>query len=150
MIKVIPSNFEQVAPAWEKYLWDNRYKFEATSCMLYLGGYDGQIAEKYKPFFWTAFLDGQMAGVVSGHATSAEHFRLRGLCVLPNYRNKGCASTLIGAVVEEARNQSFQLVWTAPRQHSLGIFQNLGFKKTSDFTNEGFMFGPNCYAALKI
>ena len=150
MIKVTPSSFEQVAPVWEKYLWDKRYKFEPTSCMLYLGGYDAEIAKKYKPIFWTAFLDGQMAGVVSAHATSDKHFRLRGLCVLPDFRNKGCARILIEAVVDEARNQSFQLLWTAPRQQALGFYQKLGFVKTSDFTNEGFMFGPNCYAERKL
>lgn len=144
------STFEEVTPYWRNFLWDARYNFQSVSCMLYLGGYDASIPEKYRAEFFVADVNGMTAGVISAHATSAEHFRLRGLYVLPDFQGKGVARALVKATIDEARRQHYKMLWTAPRQSAWAAYEKMGFQRTSEFTDEGFLYGPNCYAFMPV
>lgn len=150
MIEIRKSTFDEIAPYWRNFLWDARYDFQPVSCMLYLKGYDASIVEKYRPEFFVAAINGITAGVVSAHATSAEHFRLRGLCVLPNFQENGVGRALVQATIDEARRQHYKMLWAAPRKSAWEYYEKLGFQRASEFTNEGFLYGPNCYAVLTV
>jgi GNAT superfamily N-acetyltransferase len=117
---------------------------------MYLGGYDGRIPEKYTPLFFAAVHDSKVVGVVSGHHSTDEFFRLRGLYVDDSMRGHGVSVHLINAVIEAAKQRNCKMLWATPRPVSLPIFEKLGFTKDSDFTHEGFAFGPNCYVSLKL
>jgi GNAT superfamily N-acetyltransferase len=147
---VVPSNFNSVAVIWRKYLWDKRYDFKPTSSMLYLGGYDDQIPHKYQPSFFIALFENQIAGVISGHKTTEDHFRMRGICVLPEFRKKGISQILMKAIINEAKKNGCKLLWSTPRQGALRQYEKIGFIVRSDFTHEGFLFGPNCYVSMDL
>lgn len=150
MITYRHSTFEEVSPVWKEKLWGEAYKFEPTSAMCFRGGYDAEINRKYPPMFLVAEDGGRIVGVLSGHLTSSEHFRARGLFVDPDYRHQSIATTLILMMADEGRRRNARLLWAAPRASSWPIFEGLGFKKESDFTHEGFLFGPNCYVSLAL
>jgi GNAT superfamily N-acetyltransferase len=148
-IKIQHCSFAEVKPLWH-LLWGGSYDFQPTSCMLYLRGYDGNIPHRYTPVFLGAYSEDTLIGVLSGHKTTEEHFRGRGLFILPEHRNSGVASLLIAALIQEARKSGANLLWAAPRKTNLPLFLKLGFEQASDFTNEGFQFGPNCYVRLLL
>ena len=150
MIKVRRTDFTEVQPVWGTRLWDSRYKFEPTSALLFLGGYDAAIATKYTPCFLVAEVNGKMAGVGSCHATSEAHYRVRGLYIFEEFRGMNVGTGLLEAMIEEARLSSRDFLWAAPRVHNVGLFRKLGFKTYSPPTNEGFLYGPNCYMGLNL
>lgn len=150
MIIYRPSDFLEISPIWRNKLWSDQYKFEPTSCMIYPRGYDIEIPNKYSPVFFAAEFDGQIIGVYSGHRTSSEHFRARGLYVDPNFRGQGISRMLLKLLIKEAVAQQTKLLWTTPRQVSWPAYESLGFTQDSEFMHEGFRYGPNCYASLKL
>ena len=147
---ILPSSFEEVRPIWQQRLWDSKYKFEPVSCMLFMGGYDLNIPKNYTPFFLKAVCNGDLAGVVSAHQTSAEHFRLRGVYVFEQFRNQDVASALILHATEIVKTFNVELLWAAPRVSNVGLFEKLNFVRNSEPTNEGFLYGPNCYVSKSL
>lgn len=148
-IDVRPCDYADVEKLWRK-LWDERYDFKPTSSMLYLSGYDGNIPKIYSPTFLGAYSNKQLVGVFSGHLTTPEHFRGRGLFIEDSARGAGVGSLLITTLLKEAAAQGAKMLWATPREKSLPLFLKLGFTQDSDFTHEGFLFGPNCYVSKKI
>ena len=146
----LQSTFEEVAPVWQQHLWDSKYKFESTSSMLFLGGYDVEIPKKYTPFFWKAVCDNELAGVVSAHQTSSKHFRIRGLYVFEKFRRKTIASDLILLGYEKASTFDVDIIWAAPRKTNVSLFEKMGFERKSEPTSEGFLYGPNCYVSKTL
>ena len=150
MIEVLESDFNTIKPVWAHHLWDSRYKFESASEMLYLGGYDSDISKKFKPTFLKAVCNEQFAGVISGHKSSADHYRMRGLFVFSEFRGLGISQMLINRIIDQARLENCKMIWAAPRASSLPHLLKAGFVQTSDFTDKGFLYGPNCYVAKLI
>ena len=150
MIRIRHTDFSEVQPVWSTKLWDSRYQFKPTSAMLFLGGYDEAIATKYAPVFLVAEIDGKMAGVGSCHATSEIHYRARGLYVSDEFRGLNVGTSLVETMIDEARLSQRNFIWAAPRVHNLGLFEKIGFKPFSSPTNEGFLYGPNCYMGLNL
>jgi GNAT superfamily N-acetyltransferase len=150
MIEIRRTDYSEVQPVWSQYLWDSRYQFQPTSAMLFLGGYDASIAEKYTPCFFAASIDGKLAGVASGHATSEMHYRFRGLYVFDGFRGKNVGRHLIEAVINEGRNSGRNFLWAAPRAQNVGLFERMGFKVYSPAVTEGFTYGPNCYVGINL
>lgn len=148
-IEIRHCGYEHVRPLWKK-LWDDRYDFQPTSSMLYLSGYDGHIPQKYSPIFLGAYQNNALVGVFSGHLTSPQHFRGRGLYIEDSARGFGVGSLLITRLSEEAKAQGASLLWATPREASLALFLKLGFTQDSAFTHEGFLFGPNCYVSKAV
>lgn len=149
-LTILPSSFEEISPVWQEHLWDSKYKFEPVSCMLFMGGHDEGIRNKYSPYFLKAVLNGAVVGVISAHQTSQEHFRLRGLYVFENYRNMSVATALIVEATKIALSSSAHLIWAAPRHTNLKLFENLNFVCNSPPTHDGFLYGPNCYVSKNI
>jgi GNAT superfamily N-acetyltransferase len=150
LIEIYETDYNTIRPIWSERLWDSRYKFESTSAMLFLGGYDAEIAIKYKPIFFKAVYNGQIAGVISGHKSSTDHYRLRGLYIFPEFRGKRISQKLIQKIIDQARSENCTMVWAAPRIASLPHFLKIGFHQSSEFTEEGFLYGPNCYVMINL
>lgn len=118
------------------------------SSMLLGGGYDVSIYQRYMPIFWGVFENGVLLGVNSGHKTSMEEFRSRGLYVFPEYRKRGVGSQLLTRACSTAKEEKCKLIWSAPRIHSTAVYEKVGFILSKNQLGEdnGFEYGPNIYA----
>ena len=118
--------------------------------MIYLGGYDSTISEKYEPFFFRAVVNNILAGVISGHQTSERHFRVRGLFVFAQARGYGISQSLLRCIHLKATQSKCLLLWSAPRFASLASHLKYGFEQRSGPVHKGFLYGPNYYVSLKL
>ena len=81
-------SFYQIFPIWNNYLWPNRVsEITPTSAMCYLGGYD-LVNMDSMPTFFAYVIDGEIAGVNSGHMCNNNEYRSRGLYVLKSLGGK--------------------------------------------------------------
>ena len=139
--------FEDILPIWQNKLWPNRKSsIKPMSSMMYQGGFDMSIYKKYEPTFFVVYnVVGDIIGVNSGHRTSDKLYRSRGIWVDPLYRRKGIAGILFCETFGQAMREKCNGVWSVPRKDALLAYEKVGFKKTSQFFDEGMEFGPNCY-----
>lgn len=157
--------FDDVLPFWREQLWPNRTSpIEPASSMLYQGGYDLEIKTRYTPRFFAVVTDvhsfesgwrSQIIGVNSGHQTSETAYRSRGIWVGFDGFDKamrlhGVGRMLLEAVEQAAREARCSMLWSIPRQSALPFYERCGFRRTSDFFDEGVEFGPNCYSMKVI
>lgn len=147
MLTYREATYEEIYPLWKK-LW-SQHEFGETSSMLYLGGYDSEIPQKYRSTFLAAVDENRIVGTFSLHQSSEEHWRLRGLFIESECRNQGIAFKLVELATNKAKENGAKLIWATPRASSLDIFINLGFEQVTDFLTDGFTYGPNCYVAIK-
>lgn len=145
-------DFETILPIWKEKLWPNREsEIKSMSSMMYQGGYDMSIYEKYEPTFFAVYnVVNEIVGVNSGHRTSNDLYRSRGIWVDPRYRGNGIAGVLFCSLFGQAMKEKCKAVWSVPRKDALQAYEKVGFKKTSDFFDEGMEFGPNCYVYTEL
>ena len=145
--------FDEVLPMW-KQLWKGRTSpIEPVSSMVYLGGYDLSIKTAYTPMFLGVFDEDnpdELVAVNSGVKTSPELYRSRGLYVLESHRGNGFASWLLEEIIDQARTEGCIAVWSLPRQSAYPAYVKSGFRKTSEWIDDGVEFGPNCYVIRDI
>lgn len=138
--------FDRILPVWENKLWPNREsEIREMSSMVYKGGTDMSIYEKYTPTFWGVFDGDRVIGVNSGFRTSDDMYRSRGIWVDPEYRRRGVSRMLFRALNAQAIQEHCSYIWSIPRRSALGSYQRAGFQQSSEFFDEGMEFGPNCY-----
>jgi len=143
-------SFETVLPIWEEKLWPGRKdSIKPTNNIAYLGGRDKRISQQTAIFF-AVYIDNYIVGVNSGFSTLDGGFRSRGIWVDPAYRKKGVGLMLLNAVINYAKQNRYSYAWSMPRQSALPAYQSAGFKKTSDFFDEGVEFGPNCFVRIDL
>lgn len=145
-------DFETILPIWKNKLWPERIDpIRPMSSMTYLGGYDTTIYEKYNPTFFVVYnVVGDIIGVNSGHRTSDNLYRSRGLWVDPKYRLKGISGILFCELHGQSMKEGCTAIWSIPRKSALPAYEKYGFNRTSDFFDEGMEFGPNCYVYKDI
>lgn len=149
-MKVKKVLFEDILPYWQ-ILWPNRKsKIQPMSSMRYKSGYDLNIYNLYTPTFFALFLENDIIGVNSGHKTSENYYRSRGLWIDPEYRGNNFSNFLLEAVNNQAVLEKSKYIWTIPRKSALKSYKKNGFIKTSDFFDRGVEFGPNCYALKEL
>ena len=150
--KVEIVDFQTILPIWEEELWLGRSsEIKPMSSMTYLGGFDMSIYEKYEPTFFAVYnVVNEIVGVNSGHRTSDDLYRSRGIWVDPRYRGNGIAGILFCELFGQAINEQCEAVWSVPRKNALLAYEKVGFKQTSDFFDEGMEFGPNCYVYAEL
>jgi len=130
--------FDEIEQAWKQHLWQDRTTpIETHSVMTwpFEGSppeYDMSIFE-YTPTFWGTYIDNVLVGVNSGHQTSKNHYRSRGLWVHPEYRLKGVSQTLLNMTCLEGTFRGCNLVWTMPRETALPAYTKFGFKTIGGF-----------------
>lgn len=143
--------FDDILPMWRDLLWNGRVDdIRPMSSMLYQGGYDMNIYERYSPTFYAIKYDDEIIACNSGHQTSDNSYRSRGLYVSPTHRQRGLAKRLLYATCDHARSLLCSYVWTVPRKNSLNAYTGVGFKQTSDWFDVGMEFGPNCYCKIVL
>ena len=100
--------------------------------MSFLGGYDLMNMDA-EPTFFAYFIDGEIAGVNSGHMCKDQDYRSRGLYVFDQYRGRGIATELLKATIEQGRIENAKLCWSYPRKSSWKSYANAGFKLVSEW-----------------
>jgi GNAT superfamily N-acetyltransferase len=145
-------NFETILPIWNDKLWLGRVSdIKPMSSMVYLGGYDVSIYKKYSPTFFAVYNNaGDIIGVNSGHKTTDNLYRSRGLWVDPLYRLKGISGILFCELYGQAIKESCIAIWSIPRKTALPAYKKYGFKQTSEFFDNAMEFSPNCYVYKEI
>jgi len=146
---VLRISFEEILPVWRNHLWVERQSpILPMSTMVNGGGIDLSIRSNYSPYFFGAFGNNRILGVLSGHSTSHKDFRLRGLYVYPDFRGQGVASKLLSHLQAIASLENRKCIWTFPRQTSWPVYQKFGFIQTSPWTPGEI--GANAYASMRI
>jgi GNAT superfamily N-acetyltransferase len=115
--------------------------------MLFEGGFDPGIKERYRAIYFGQFVGNQLVGVNSGHLTSRTDFRSRGLCVLPESRGQGFGASLLEAVIRHGRENGATRIWSYPRESARAVYEKKGFHFTERRLRES---DRNRYAYLEI
>jgi GNAT superfamily N-acetyltransferase len=156
MEKIRHIDFDTILPIWRDQLWPGRVSpIMPVSPMKYLGGYDTKIYNKYTDLavYFGMYDDetNDLIGVFSGHPTSPDRFRARGLFVMPLYRGIGLGRQLVKAVISEAKSYGADFIWCLPRVNNVKFFEQCGFAPVSNsFNDERVEFGPNLYMAQPL
>lgn len=160
MFTIRPTDFETVLPFWRDKIWPGRQSpIRPVSTMLYLGGFDVSIHDRYKNDvrFFAAYWDGvgsydrdHMIGVTSGHPTSKQHFRHRTFYVEPAFQRLGIGAALMAAVEQAGADAGCELIWGLPRNYMVPFFLSRGWIQASGEITEGVEFGPNVYVSKML
>ncbi len=86
-------------------------------------------------FHLGAFVDGKLGSVASfyfeSHSTYLEkhphQFRLRGMCTLPGFQNKGLSRALLKTAFPLIKQNFCTLLWCNARQSAQGFYEKVGF-----------------------
>jgi GNAT superfamily N-acetyltransferase len=141
--------FEEVLPIWRDHLWPERdSSIDSNSAMCYLGGYD-LVNMQAHPTFFAYVIDGEMAGVNSGHLCKDNHYRSRGLYVFDKFRGKGIGTLLLTATIEQAKKENAVLCWSYPRKSSWKSYLSAGFELASDWEISETS-DANAYCVIKL
>src|SRR5210317_1798640 len=110
-------DFNTIQSIWKNKLWPNRNSaIETHSAMTWpFEGNPESIDIKifdYPATFWGAFLDNKLVGVNSGHRTTIEQYRSRGIWVDPEYRKRGVAQMLFLMTAHQAKVEGCEMLWS--------------------------------------
>ena len=137
-MQVITLTFEQIKEIWEKELWPNRESaIETHSAMTWPFEGDPEPIDmnifNYPATFWGAYLDNKLVGVNSGHKTTDELYRSRGIWVDPEYRKRGVAQMLFLMTAHQAKVEGCEMLWSIPRKTALPAYTKFGFETVGDY-----------------
>ena len=93
------------------------------------------------PFFLVCKENENIAGVGSGHPTGEDSYRIRGIYVALQYRNRGIASALLQLKIQQARRLKLKYAWLLSRNGNDGIYLGNGFRVTE--RTDKYEFGPH-------
>lgn len=150
--KIRRIRFEEALEFWSATLWTERKtSIEPTSAMLFLGGYDVTIACRFEPSFFGIFEGGELVAINSGHRTSTEHYRARGLFVAERVRGRGYARGLFSALAEQAREERANVLWSYPRESAFCAYAAFGFTQASPWQRDNDTpEEQHCFAACVL
>lgn len=130
--------FDQIHTVWKNHLWPHRTSaIESHSAMTwpYCGDqpeFDITVFDQ-PAAYWAVFDHGKLIAVNSGHCSSADHYRSRGLWVDPAHRGKGLAQLLFQATEKQAQLEGCAMLWSIPRRSALRSYVAHGFNTVGDF-----------------
>ena len=144
-------SFQGILPYWS-ILWpEKKSPIQLMSSMKYKGGYDIKIYNKYSPVFIAMYNESnKIIGVNSGHRTSRQLYRSRGLWIDDNYRGRRLSVHLLKEIENHAVKENCRYIWSIPRKEALRAYESNGYIQTSDFFNNKMEFGPNCYVIKEL
>ena len=87
----------------------------------------------YDPTFLGAYIDDKLVGVNSGHRTSDDHYRSRGIWVESSYRKRGVSQMLFLMTAHQAKVEGCEMLWSIPRKTALPAYTKFGFKTVGDY-----------------
>jgi len=114
------------------------------SSIKYLGSYDIDIYTKFKPTFLGLFDNEKLIGGISGHKSSHEDYRIRGIYILSEYRSKGLSKMLFDAVISQAEKENSTQIWSLPKKEAFFSYKKSNFIQTTDYIKTAY--GENCFA----
>lgn len=131
-------DFSDVLPFWRHKLWPNRnspiethsaqtWPFNNTQEQIDMSIFDREV------LFLGVFTNNNLVGVASGHASSDEHYRMRGFWIDPNYRGFGGHSLMLEHLENHAMAQGCLMTWTVPRQEILTLYLHQGYLTIGDY-----------------
>lgn len=130
--------FDEILPIWKDKLWPGRESaIEPMSAMTW--PYEGDPKPidmsifEYEPMFWGVYIDNKLIGVNSGHRTTDQAYRSRGIWVDPAQRGKRISQTLFALLTHQAQIEGCDMVWSIPRKSALQAYTNAGFQTVGDF-----------------
>ena len=131
-------DFDTIQTIWEKNLWPNRTSaIETHSAMTWpFEGNPDSIDMNifnYPATFWGVYLDSRLVGVNSGHKTTDEQYRSRGIWVDPEYRKRGVAQMLFLMTAHQAKVEGCEMMWSIPRKTALPAYTKFGFETVGDY-----------------
>ena len=108
-------SFDDILPVWKNNLWVGRKSsINPVSTIQFLGSYDLAL-KRSKPIFFGAFVDNEIAGVISGFKTSREMYRCRGIYVFNKFRRKGYSQRLFSSCEAQALKEGTMFIWSLPK-----------------------------------
>jgi GNAT superfamily N-acetyltransferase len=110
--------------------------------------FDHTILEKYINTNFGIFDGDKLIGTSSGHKTSEDYYRGRGIWVHEDYRGQGLSRILWELVFSQAKKEKCKWVWCLPKKEAFWHAENRGFKRVSEFIQ--FDWGVNAYAVLDL
>lgn len=125
MIKVM--TWDEIHYIWSNHLWQGRSDIRPMSSMTYSGNYDISVYSKYTPVFLAYLVNGEVAGVNSGHRVSDIEYRSRGLYVFPKYRGMGIGIELLRALIPYATEDGCHYIWSLPKVSAINTYRSAGF-----------------------
>jgi len=89
-----------------------------------------------------AFKDGVLIGIATMMrdssaelaAIATDQYRLRGMAVLPEYRDQGVGRSILDECIQEVRLRKCKLFWCNARIKAARFYTAAGFSKTSETT----------------
>ena len=147
--------FQEILPIWQNKLWPNRVsKIETHSAMTWPYTHPVQPYSmdvfNYPATFFGIVDQNTLVAVNSGHLTTQQEYRSRGLWVDPDYRGMGLAQIILLATINQAKKEGAKMIWSIPRLTALPAYERVGFKTVGDIIDEGVEFGPNIYCKLDL
>ena len=131
-------DFKTIEDVWKTKLWTNRTSpIETHSAMTW--PFEGNPEPidmnifNYPATFLGAFIDNKLIGVNSGHRTTNEQYRSRGIWVDPDYRKKGVAQMLFLMTAHQAKVEGCEMLWSIPRKTALPAYTKYGFQTVGDY-----------------
>jgi GNAT superfamily N-acetyltransferase len=122
--------FEEILPLWRTHLWPQRADpIRAMSSMQFEGGIEMDIYRRFEPHFFGLYVGESLAGCNSCHRSNEKQMRSRGLYVEPEHRGKGYSHLLLRAVQTKAQEEHCEMIWSYPRNESLGAYLSFGFRE---------------------
>ena len=131
-------DFKTIENIWKKELWPNRTSaIETHSAMTWPFGGDPEPIDMniftYEPTFLGAYIDNKLVGVNSGHRTSEDQYRSRGVWVNPDYRKQGVSQMLFQMTAHQAKIEGCEMLWSIPRKTALPAYTKFGFETVGDY-----------------
>jgi hypothetical protein len=133
-------DFNSFAELWKASLGSVKNDIPPVDSRQYLGSQDPTILDLYAPVFYAVQNStGSYSAIISGHATSASTYRVRGCCVfdLTKEEQETCVKMLLDALEEEAQKLSCTMLWDLVSYSNILLEYN--FKCTEAF-KDGLVF----------
>ena len=138
-------SFHQILPIWRDHLWPERVsEITPTSAMCYLGGYD-LVSMDAMPTFFAYMIDGEIAGVNSGHMCKDNAYRSSGLYVFEKFRGMRIGTKLLTATIEQGRKENAHMCWSYPRDTSWKTYSSAEFLLDGEFSISETGNNAYCY-----
>ena len=140
--------FETVLPIWKSELWPKRQSpIEPLSAIAPNLEIDMNIMQN-NPLYVVCKENGKIAGVGSGHPTGNGSYRIRGIFVSPNFRNRGIASALLQLQIQNAKRLKMKFVWLLSRNGNDELYITNGFHITT--RTDKYEFGPHSVMRIDV
>ena len=145
--KIEESSFSEVVVYWCRYLWPNRdSEIEDVSYINSSGNIDLSMQPKDKIYLIAKKNDAskEVIGVISGHSSSQNEYRVRGVWVSEDWRKQGIGSDLLKQLILRIPKKKYSHIWVMPRQRVMPFYADNNFSVEKEIFH--YEFGPHYIA----